>query len=128
MNSVTCRIMRGDKELFVSKKCGIAPLIQIIDESTEVEGGEAYDKIVGKAAALLYVLMNIGRVNAEVISQSAIDVLKGYSVPFTYKTLTEKIINRKGDDICPMEKTVENIDTPREAYAALKKKIMEMKG
>jgi len=127
MNDITCRILLGGKEVFLSDERGIAPLIKIVQGGFDVKGGTAYDKIVGKAAALLYVLMEIGCVNAEVISSSAIEVFKAHAIKFTYKALAEKIINRRGDGVCPMEATVENIQDPYSAYVALKEKLTEIR-
>ena len=38
---------------------GIAPLMEIIDSGEDVSGFSAADKIVGKAAAMLFSYMNI---------------------------------------------------------------------
>ncbi len=41
----------------------------------------------------------------------------------TYKILTDKIINRSGTGICPMEETVSNIEDCEQGYVALKEKL-----
>ena len=41
-------------------------------------------------------------------------------------SLADYIINRKGDDMCPMEKTVVNINDLNEAYEALNNKLKSM--
>ena len=38
----------------------------------------------------------------------------------------EKIINRAGTDICPMEKTVLGIGDPEEAVSAIRAKLADM--
>lgn len=126
MSKNTCRILCGDREIYSSDRRGIAPLIELIESGKEVKGCTAYDKIVGKAAALLYALMGINKVHAEVISVTAIELFRKYRIDFSYITLTERIINRNGDDVCPMEKTVEDIFEPQEAFKSLKAKIKEM--
>ncbi len=123
----SCVVFREEKIVFSSKDSGIKPLLQIIHESVDVFGCEAFDKIVGRAAALLYVYMGASRVCAEVMSEGAKAVFESSGVLFEYKTLAEKIINRNGDGICPMESAVIGINEPKKALIAIEKKIMELK-
>lgn len=106
---------------FYSDKHGISPILDCIAEKTDLAGYAVADKIVGKAAALLFVKCKIKRVFAQTLSQSGKRILEEYGIPFEYETLTEKIINRAGTDICPMEKAVSHTDDPEEAYEVLKK-------
>ncbi|MBQ8533863.1 MAG: DUF1893 domain-containing protein [Clostridia bacterium] len=106
---------------------GIAPLMEIIDSGEDVSGFSAADKIVGKAAAMLFSYMNIKEVYGEVMSRLGYEYLCSKNIPATYTTLTENIINRKGDGICPMEKTVTDIIDERFAVEALRQKIFELK-
>ena len=71
------------------------------------------------AAALLFLKAGINEVYGRVMSEGAKQLLEKNNVPCTFETLAEKIINRAGTDICPMEKTVENIDSPDTAFEAL---------
>lgn len=127
IGNFTCRIVRGDEVVYESDKSGIAPLITAIDGGVDARGCTAYDKIVGKAAALLYVLMGVRSVHAGVLSAAAKSVLENGGIAVTCETLTDKIINRKGDGLCPMELTVQNIDDPTAALEAVKKKLAELR-
>lgn len=120
---VTCRIERDGKLLYESTKSGIAPLAEILENCVDVVGGTAYDKIVGKAAAFLYSLMKVGKICAGVMSKTAVEILKAEGIAFAYDTLTDSIINRRGDGLCPMEQTVLNIDDKNQAYVAIKSKL-----
>ena len=126
MNDYTCRIVRGEEEIYRSTERGIAPLIAIIDGGIDVDGAVAYDKIVGKAAALLYVLTGVGAVHAGVLGKAAARLFDENGIAYTYETLTENIINRKGDGVCPMEETVRDVDSPAAAYTVLKQKLRDM--
>lgn len=126
MNDYTCRIVRGEEEIYRSTERGIAPLIAIVDGGIDVAGAVAYDKIVGKAAALLYVLTGVGAVHAGVLSKAAARLFDENGIAYTYETLTENIINRKGDGVCPMEETVRDVDSPVAAYTVLKQKLRDM--
>ena len=103
---------------------GIKPLINFLNEGKDLSGYSLADKIVGKAQAMLAVRAGIAEIYTKVLSEAGKEVLDKYNIPYTYDVLTEQIINRKGTDICPMEKVVQNIDDIEEAYLALKDKIL----
>lgn len=117
----TCVATRGN-EAYYGANSGISPLIRFIAEK-DLRGFAIADKIVGKAAALLYAKMGLSAVYAEVLSVSGEEILKKYNIYYEYKTITEYIINRRGDGACPMEQAVENISDPEEAYKVLSAKI-----
>lgn len=115
-----------DGKCLFSEKRGIAPLMGFIADGVDLEGHSVADLVVGKAAALLMVKCKIKAVFAKTISNSGQEILKSNNIPFEYEISAEKIINRDGTDICPMEKTVLNTDDPEEAYILLKNKILSM--
>ena len=102
-------------------------MMKLIAAGTDLRGYSAADLIVGKAAAMLFVKAGIVSVFGKVMSEAALHYLEQHGIPAEYDTLTEKIINRRGTDICPMEKTVAAIDDAEQGYAALKQKIKELK-
>ena len=118
----TVCLVKGES-IFKSTKRGVAPLLEFIDGGRDFSGFSAADKIVGKAAALLYAHMGVKEVYAEVMSKSAEQVLKAQNIMYSYGIIAEKIINRKGDGVCPMEDAVENISSPHEAVTAIKNKL-----
>ncbi|MGN0667311.1 MAG: DUF1893 domain-containing protein [Huintestinicola sp.] len=106
---------------------GISPLMKLIEENAELKGFSAADLIVGKAAAMLFVRLGIISVYGKVMSVKGRDYLEAHGIQCSFGVLTDSIINRRGDGICPMEKTVAGIDDNDAGYEALKVKIMEMK-
>ncbi|HBB72075.1 MAG TPA: DUF1893 domain-containing protein [Ruminococcus sp.] len=114
-------------EIITDDGRGISPMMRFLAERRDLTGYAAADVIVGKAAALLFVKAGIVCVHGKTMSVSARDLLEQHSIPCSYDTLTEKIINRQGTDICPMEKTVEAISDADEAYEALGRKLAEMR-
>ncbi len=101
-------------EFFTDDGRGISPMMRFIAQGLDLDGYSAADVIVGKAAAMLFVKAKIASVYGVVMSK------------FAYKELTGKIINRRGDGVCPMEQTVENIDDCDAAYNALREKLNSM--
>ena len=102
---------------------GISPIMKFIAEGCELSGYSVADMIVGKAAAMLFVKAGIAAVYGEVMSAAGRDYLKQHNITCSWGALTEKIINLKGDDICPMEKTVAELADADEGYLALKAKV-----
>ena len=108
---------------YFSYENGIKPVINKINEDKEYFNGLIVaDKIIGKASAMLLVMSGVKEVSCVVLSKAGQIILEKYNIPYHYDVLTENIINRKGDDICPMEKTVQDIDDLNDAYIALKAK------
>ena len=122
---LTCVLVKGDT-VYTSDKKGIAPLIGFINEGRDLKGFSVADRIVGKAAASLIIHAGIKEAYGEIMSEKGMDKLDEYDIPYSFKTKVPRIINRRGDDICPMEKTVQDIDDPKEAYLALNEKIKSL--
>lgn len=121
----TCALSDGETVL-ASRERGVKPLVQLIESGRDLRGFFAVDKIVGKAAALLYAYMGVAEIYAMVAGEGAAEVCRRFGIKLTYGELTPKIINRTGDDICPMEKTVAEIEEPREALAAIKETMKRL--
>ena len=75
---------------------------------------------------MLYVLLGVKEVYTHVITKDAENVLSDAGIKYTYDVETDKIMNRDGTDICPMEKAVAGIDDPEEALTAVCEKLREM--
>ena len=120
----TISLCKGEK-VIVSNGRGVSPMIGFISAGADLNGYSVADKIVGKAAAMLFVKAGIKEVYAEVLSESGKEFLERNGVQTEYKILTERIINRAGTGVCPMEKTVENLSDVNEAYAAILAKLNE---
>lgn len=106
---------------------GISPMMKFIAKGADLSGYSAADVIVGKAAAMLFVKAGIVSVYGKVMSEAAKAFLEKYDIPCNYGLLTDKIINRMGTDICPMEITVADIEDVNPGYAALKNRLDELK-
>ena len=109
-----------------SEKRGIAPMMDFIENGSDLPGYSVADIVVGKAVALLFVKCGIEKVFAKTLSQKGKKILETYGVYCEYETLADNIINRAGTDICPMEKAVTDTDAPEEAYSVLKDKLRLM--
>lgn len=116
-----------DGQIITDDGRGISPMMRLIAQGRDLSGYSAADVIVGKAAAMLFVKAGIAAVYGKVISAAGRDYLIRHNIPCSQETLTENIINRSGDDICPMEKTVADIHNADEGYEALKATLSALK-
>lgn len=106
---------------------GISPMMKLIASGKNLNGYAAADTIVGRAAAMLFVKAGITAVHGKVMSEGAKTYLESRGIPCTFETLTDRIINRSGTDICPMEKAVAAITDENEGYNALLLKWNELR-
>ena len=121
----TCAGFDGESTL-CSKRRGVAPLIEILDSGKSVTRYAFADKVVGAGAAFLYVKLGVRMLYADVISERALDVLKGYGVYTQYREAVPYIRNRAGDGKCPMETAVQGIEDADTAVRAIREKLKEL--
>ncbi|MBQ8921860.1 MAG: DUF1893 domain-containing protein [Oscillospiraceae bacterium] len=119
-------LCRGS-EVITDDGRGISPMMRLIAEGKDLRGFSAADVIVGKAAAMLFVKAGVVSVHGNIMSESGRAYLTAHGIPCTCGTLTERIINRQGTGVCPMEQTVAALSDPEEGYAALCRRLAEMK-
>lgn len=122
----TCVVCDGFKE-YTSTMRGVAPLLKWLDEGINLQGFSAADKVVGKGAAYLYILLEVKEIYANVISRPALDTLKKHNIPTSYAILTEAVKNRDNTGLCPIESAVMNIDNPHDALTATRNKLELLK-
>ena len=118
---VPCVFVREGAVLRPGEGTGVRPLVRALDEDPELlRGSVVVDKIVGKAAAMLAVLGGAAGVYGLTMSAAARDYLAARGIPAEWETLAERIINRTGTGLCPMETAVLDIDDPAEGLTALR--------
>ena len=116
---LTCLVV-WETGRFESKKRGVAPLLELLDSQTLCPKGKAADKVVGRATAFLYCLLQVERIHAVVLSQGALEVLEKAGIAVTYDTLVPGIRNRTNTGPCPMEAATAACQTPEEALFAIR--------
>ena len=115
-------------EVFTSQERGVKPLVYLFTEKKGfLKGASVADKVIGKAAALLMVLGEIKEVHTLIISEPAIKVFEKYNIPCFYDKKVERIVNRTGDGLCPMETLCLDVEEPKEAFENITDFIKTMK-
>lgn len=106
---------------------GVKDLLSLVTEQPEIlKGAFIADKAVGKAAAACMVVGGVRQVFADVMSEPALALLQTHDVKADYGQLVDHIINRAGNDWCPMERLSRDIDDPVIIIQKIKKHFEEM--
>ena len=122
----TCVLVKGDT-VYTSDLKGVAPLVKWLREGTEIRGFSAADKIIGKAAAMLFVSGGVREVYAPVMSRSAVDLFAKYGICASCDTVTPEIQNRAGTGRCPMEEAVAEVENPADALPVLERTLCRLR-
>jgi hypothetical protein len=83
------------------------------------------DRILGRASALLCRYTKVRAVYSPQATKTAIALLIMGSIPSQVDQLIPFIKNRDGNGLCPFEKSLQNINEPKEAYNVLKEKVLK---
>lgn len=122
----TCAIV-GEDTVLRSKERGIKPLMAWLAAGEDCVGAVAADKVVGKAAAFLYVLLGVAEVHANVMSESAEGVFLRFGIVYTFDEKVTAIRNRTDTGFCPMEQAVLGVEEPKGAYTVLNERLNSLK-
>ena len=113
----TIVIYKNDASVFVSDDRGVAPLMKLLKEDkSQLVDSIVVDKVIGKAAALLMAFAGVKEAFTPTISSPAVEVFKNHDIKITFDSEVDRIINRKGDGLCPMETLCLDTDNPEEAF------------
>ena len=120
-NNYTCLIANKGEIVFTAFDKGVKPLLDFYQAQKEHKMNhlQLIDKVIGKGAAFLCVLIGIKEIHTRVISKSALTVLERNGIPVSYEILTDYIMNAKKDGHCPVETISEEHDDPESFYPAL---------
>lgn len=121
----TC-VLCNDDTVYTSTKRGVKPLLDWLDQKTDLQGFCAADKVVGKATAFLYVLSGVTEVYAQVMSESANDILSQNGIVSVCDKAVKAIRNRSNTGFCPMETAVRDVDNPNEALIVIKNTLVQL--
>lgn len=121
----TSALVRGEAER-CSDRRGIDPLLRLWEENA-FAGFSVADRVVGKAAAMLYVLLGVREVYADVLSAAGEAVLCESGIPYSCRARVPYIVNRAGDGMCPMEQAVAPLSSPQDAPAVLRDALRRLR-
>ena len=121
----TCVLCRGGSRI-ESDMRGVMPLMELLDLGMDFSGYSAADKVIGKATAFLYCLLEVKAVYTPVISEAALAVLREHGIEAVYDQCVPAILNRRKDGFCPMETATKNISDPEQALVAVRRTLEKL--
>lgn len=119
---VLCR----DGELLTSDRRGVAPMVAFLREGQTLAGYAAADRVVGKAAAWLFILAGVRAVYADTLSEGGRELLSCHGIPVQWKALTPAIRNRDDTDLCPMEQAVAEAADAADALRRIEARMAQL--
>jgi len=118
-NELSLQVFFGEHLVFQSNGKWLYPLFELEDhlKSHPIDMTQAFvhDKIIGKAAAILLVRLNTGRVHGDLVSDLAINYMEKSGLPFSFDKRVDRIQ-------CKTERELRSIDDPEIAYQILCKR------
>lgn len=120
-------LVKGDKVVRHGSGNGVKPMLAAFEEdSRSMYKAEIYDKVIGKAAAMICVSAEVSYVWGKVMSLGAREYLTEHGVLAECETSVDFIENRTKDDMCPLEKAVRDISDPQDGIEAIRETIKKL--
>ena len=121
----TLRVYKGGKLIFASDKDRLLPLVEYMEKfASDHRNVVIFDKIMGRAAALLCIKANCREVYSPLGSQLAIEVLEKYGIKHHLTQIVPCIQKPNQKDMCPME-LLSIGKEPEEFYQLIKNLLAE---
>jgi len=112
--------VKNQKVIFSSRHRSVRGLVEALHEKpAQMKGAYIADRIVGSAAALLFIHGEISGLYTPVISIRAKSLLEENGIITHYKNILDYIKNRAGDGMCPLEYRCRNISEPQLAFSII---------
>lgn len=113
-------IVKPDGDALTDTGTSVRPLFRLYTtHKTDMAGAAVADRVIGKAAAALLCDAGVAGVFGFVMSRAGLDLLQAHGIAASYAELVPLIENRRGDDMCPMEKTVDGVDDVAQCVARI---------
>lgn len=122
-------LIKDEKIIYRASGRGVKPFMELLatDEGRNMlEGGIVVDKIIGKAAAMLAVFGQVSNVYGIMMSENGKKYLEKSGKLQGYTRCVDVISKKDGNGICPIEKSVLDVEQPEEAYELIKETIASL--
>lgn len=121
-------VIANDGSIRTFKQPGIADLYDLLQQDVSfLQGAIVADKVVGKAAATLMILGNIQQVYADIISQSALELLQNTDIQVDFGQLVPFIENRDKTGWCPLESACFEIKSTKDIFPIIQNFISNIR-
>jgi len=117
-------IVRNGRIVRTLEGRGVKPLLDALAEDPDVfAGAEVIDRIVGRAAAAIYVYGRAARVVSPVMSEGAVAMLSAHGTAYEAGEVVPFIVNRAGTGCCPMDAATQDMSDPAEIVRKLVEQV-----
>lgn len=99
-------VIAGEGKIITSKEKGLSPVIDLIESGDDFSEYAVCDKITGRAAAFLYVLLGIEAVHAKKMAKLAVQILDRAEIEYSYDEMIETVLDEDMKEIDPVELSV----------------------
>ena len=99
---------------------GLEPLLKLLDAG-KLRHAVVADKVVGRAAAAIYVQGGAKKVVAKLAGKGAAELLAANGIAFEAAKTVDMILNHEQTGSCPMERAVAGLDEPEKMIEAIRK-------
>jgi len=107
------------------KGMGIKPILELVDEmGDELNEYVIGDRILGRASAFLCRYAKVKAVYSPQATKTAIAILILGGIPCQVDSMIPFIKNRDGEEMCPFEDLLKDVEQPDVAYKILKEKLL----
>lgn len=121
-------VVENFDEIFTFNKRGVADLYDMIkNKPSFLKDACIADKVVGKGAAALMILGGISRVYADVISLSALILLRDSGIEADFGRVVPFIWNRDKTNWCPLERICYEETSAKNIFPLIENFINNMK-
>lgn len=124
-NGATCVLVFGDI-VYQSKEHGLRPLLDWLYSGNKFAGYRMCDKVVGRAAAFLMILLGVREIYADVISEDAVKLLEENNITVNYGKTVPQILNDEKTGSHPLEDAVKGITDANDSIMAIELTIKRM--
>ena len=100
---------------------GVSPILEALDaDPCAFADAVVMDRVVGRAAAAIYIVGRAREVTALVMSEGALELLLNHGVKTRADEIVPYIVNRRKTGMCPMDRATLEMENPEEIVARLR--------
>lgn len=123
----TVIIYKENQVVYTSEFRGVRPMMDYMKVyGPSREPLTVVDRIMGRGAVMLAVLINAKSIKTPIISETALALAKIHGLTVEADKVVPYIINREGNGRCPIETSVLDIEDVQEGYEAIKGAIAKL--
>lgn len=127
-NNFSFVLVRGNEILTEISGRGIKPIFDAYrSEKDNFKDASVADRVIGKAASLFLISGEIKSLYTDLISDIAYDLLTSHGIEVEYSKKVPMILNKTGDDFCPMEKLSFNAEDVEELTLSIEEFFNKIK-